>query len=235
VKPISDIDPRFIPLRSGGLGYLGVHDPQSRTSGGFTAISNGWRVTLTGGLVALDRSDWARATFRLHDVLRNRCPASEALIVGVQLRVRAHVGNSTDAAVAVVLHNEEDLTTATVDGFVWEFYWAGATRGARCPRLLNGAQNDLGSAAVTSTTLDRFQGATSRNAIGAWTHGTLTARNEAGAHVGATDTQGPLSDTQWGTAAPFISIIAGRTASTAGDVTPEFDVGVTAVSLPELA
>lgn len=218
------LNPQQTALRSTLAGYVGFTDTNARLSSGPTESATGIEVTITGGWTA-DVTDCPRMTWALRDMFGNVPLDTTRWSLDGDLWVRTHPGNSTDTAVLLILANEADLESATVDGCGVGIRWASATRQGRCPRVSNGAQADA-SEGTSSTSIEGGVWSIPRvgqTSAAQWGIPLFSPFDSAGATLGATLARG-AGGLGFNIGTPgYLHLVWQRTATTAGAVTVKVD------------
>jgi hypothetical protein len=218
------LNPQMTALRSTLAGYVGFTDTNARLSAGPTESATGIEVTITGGWTA-DVTDCPRMTWALRDMFGGVPLDTTDWHLSGDVWVRTHPGNSTDTAILLLLTNEADLESATVDGCGAGIRWGGASRQGRCPRISNGTQAD----ANENTASTSIEGGTwnitrtGQTASAQWGFAQIGVFDSSGAALGGsiTRTAGGLG---FVVGSPgYLHLVFQRTATTAGSVTVKVD------------
>lgn len=189
----------------------------------------GIRISLTGGWTS---TDWAGAhpywVWEILDVAGVAIGGDDDFSLAVAMAIRAHPGDASDTDLRVAIVNETDLTSATIDGMNAGIRWTADARGVIVSNVSNGTASAVGTgtgvagAAYMRASFPRF----GEGAASTLVSPRACLLNSSRAYIASSNVnQAPGNGVVIGNPSKlYLALVAGRSATTAGDVTIDVDV-----------
>lgn len=204
-------------------------DPGSRLAAAISDLGagSGIRFQVTGGWSS---TDWAgahpAAIWRFRDIVGTQVDGGQWTLTA-DLRIRgAGPGDSSDTDVRLLICNEQDITSATVDGACMGMRFTTASRFGIVGLVQNGASSvNVGTTgSATAAFAEGIFGPHGHEATRVLVTPRTALLDSAGAYITNTNVNAaPINGCALGTGQLYVALIVGRSAATAGTVTVDVD------------